>query len=95
MTEGFNFLFDRLTGAMLLDIFGGNSFALFIFFMIFLTAFGIALRFTGELMILTWYFGVVIFLTMLTSSLGWVLGLISLLLGIFVGIFLIYTLISR
>jgi hypothetical protein len=92
MTDGFPFLFETLAGSMFLDVFAGNAAMLLFFSMFFFIVFGIALRLTNEMVIFSIFFAMVIISSML--NLGWIISLISLAVGLVIGLVLIKVIFS-
>lgn len=89
--ESFPLLFDKLVYSFLLELFG-NPLILALVIFIFIYIFGLVLRLSPEMMILTAYFTSVWVLSILIPEIKPILIVV---LGIFVGLFIFYKILAR
>lgn len=91
MVTTFPFLWDQLIGVMFGDVFGTPAIA-GIFVLLFFYVFGLALRLTLELQIVTMFFATML---VVGSMIGWASTVVFLLASIFIGVFLYYIIWGR
>lgn len=91
MVQTFPFMWDQLIGALFTDVFGTPMIAA-TFVLLFFYVFGLALRLTLELQIISMFFAVML---IATSLVGWIGTVVFLLTSIFIGVFLYYVIWGR
>lgn len=93
MTQTAPFLFDNLLGQAIMDIFAGNIALILLFFSFFFVAFGMALRLTNEMIMISLLF----FVSILTATImipAYIKAIIFLSLSLIL-ILIIYSIFSR
>lgn len=93
MIDKFPFFIDRVISEGIMSIFGYNSMLVFLFFSMMLVFFGIALRVSNMVIIISLLFFLFVIASPLVPS--WFLIAIALGIGIFLGLVLILWLVGR